>query len=469
MNSLKFKKLFPIIISGVIAVISFLTTFLIAKPLGPVIYGRLQTYVGTIQTLSLVSSLGLNLFFTKKIQFEHNKKGFFTKWFLLMCFWSLIIFPLYFLIAVFWLKTISNHLFILFVCIASFFNGVVIIVSGYYLGNYQPTKSSIFESLIVKLGLFLFSLICVTVLNIVNDFPEYYLIGYLIIYIVLGVYFIIHLFRKTQLKFSKQEILSLASFFALSCTYSLNSSLSKVIGAEFYENYGLVGAYSVSLQIVSIASLFAGVITTMAKPRFASLTFDHEKLFSYYRMITRINAFIVIPFCLGFIIQAKPILQIIGPDYVDYFGILIILCIGTILTNLSGPIGGLLAMAGHEKLELFNGLINFGTFIISAFALKGIGIYGLALANVIAIISTEVMKFIEVKKVYNRYSFTIKNLIHFLIIALISGSVFFVISLIPNIFILFTVDIIVGLGLILAFNIINPNREDKYFFVRRND
>jgi O-antigen/teichoic acid export membrane protein/O-antigen ligase len=464
------NKIVPLVVSALSAVISLLTTYFIAKPLGPTLYGKVQFYVGVASILSVVGSLGLNDFLTKNIQFASDKKGAFSKYILLMALWNTIIFPIYVVIAFFFLKTFEqNWLIILAVGGLSLVLSLLSIVSSYLVGVFKQGKASLLTSLLPKALILTGSIIFIYLFNMTDSFADNYVYFCLSIYAILDISFLVRLLKRTRFKFTKSEIVQLLVFFAIACTYGLNTSLAKVIGSEYYNKMDAVGAYALSAQIVTVATLFSSTITAISKPFFAALKDKPEELMDYFRKVTRINAFIVIPFCMGFIIQASTLLSIFGDDYVPFSAILIILCVSTLIADLAGPNGGLLAMSGHEKLELINGFVNIGTFLGFAFSFKGLGLNGLAWATLASDCATHLLKFIEVWVAYKKCPYNLKLMLHFAILTIISGGVFFLLNLIPNMPIRLFSDAVFGTALIFGFLIINPNKNDKFFFFKRDD
>lgn len=468
MNKLKninFKRVLPLILSAISALVSMLTTFFVAKPLGSERYGQVQFYIGIIQIVSIISSLGLSDFFTKNTQFMDDKKGNFTKYFLLMTIWNIIISPVFFVISFFLLKSFQkNTLIIIIVFLCSLATAICNVIAGFLLGNYKQSKSILVGNLMPKLLLLIFSIFIIFLFSQYDNFHFYYICGYSIIYGCCSIPFLIFNFKKTKFKFTKQEIFSLLSFFALNATYCLNTGLAKVIGSEVYNNFSGVGAYSLSLQIVSIGELFGSVINSMSKPYFSSLSNNKEKLVNYFKKIIRINSFIIIPFCLGLIIQSKSILSFFGESYTPYFLILILLSATSLINTITGPNGSMLAMAGHEKLEAINGICNVSIFVGSAFGFVFLESDGLALAYLLTGVIINIIKIVEVIKIYKINPYNLKLIIHLICIAIVSVGVFFGLDFVPNIYIKLVLDCIIGLVLVICFFIINPNKEDKYFF-----
>lgn len=478
-SKVNWQRILPIIFSALSAVISLLTTFFVAKILKPAAYGEVQGFVGVIQVLSIVAALGLPDFLTKSSQFAENKKAFFSKYFLLVCCWSIIVFPAFFAIAYFLMNMFKNNaILITITALAAFAQCVAMLIGGFYLGIYKQAKGILFESLLPKFLLLILSFGLIFILNAFSnssspyeDFYKYYIYGFFIIYGVISLIFIIILVRKTSFKFSKKEILTILAFFALNATYSLNTALGKVIGSEFY-HVEEVGAFSLSAQLVTLATLFVSVITSMSKPVFSSLANDKEKLILYFQKITRINSFIVIPFCIGFMVQSQSLLSLVDSSYAPYFLLLILMSAGTLFANVTGPNGSMLAMANHERIEIVNGIINIAVFVICAFAFRFLDQYlgggtGLALATLTAVFLVNLVKLIEIRVVYKTNPYPLRLVVHLLILMAVSALAFFLIDLIPNNYVKIAVDCVVGLGLIVGGFVINPNKDDKYFFSNR--
>ena len=467
-GKVNWQKILPIILSALSAALSLMTTLFIARPLGAEEYGKVQFYVGIMQVLSIVTALGLPDFLTKNAQFAQNKKAFFSKYFLLVCCWSIIVYPAFFAVAYFLLSSFAqNALLISITGIASLAQCVCLLISGYFLGTYKQTKSILFGAFFPKLLLFIFAIVLLFGFSMYENFYLPYLYGFLGIYGFIAVIFIFLLVRKTSFKFTKKEIISIISFFALSATYGLNTALGKVIGSEYYNSFAGVGAFSLSAQIVALSNLFTGVITSMSKPVFSSLVGDKEKLILYFKKITRINSYIVIPFCMGFIVQSNFLLSLFGTSYAPFGEILILMSCGALFENITGPNGSMLAMANHEKLEVINGIINIVVFLAGAFAFIFLKSTGLALAILVTALVLNVIKSIEIFVIYRTNPYPLKLIVHLLILIAVSSLTFYLVAFIPNSYALVTVDCVVGIGLIVLAFIVNPNKDDKYFFSNR--
>lgn len=75
-NNLNLEKIGPFIFSGLASLFSILTSLLIARPLGNVLYGQIQYYIGLITTIQAIIKFGIGAIMTKNAQFEKDKKAF---------------------------------------------------------------------------------------------------------------------------------------------------------------------------------------------------------------------------------------------------------------------------------------------------------------------------------------------------------------------------------------------------------
>lgn len=468
-GTINWQRILPILLSALSAGLSLLTTFFIARPLGAEEFGKVQFYVGVIQVLSIATALGLPDFLTKNAQFAQNKKAFFSKYFLLVCCWSIIVYPIFFAVSYFFLHSFEKNIILIVVTgLASFAQCVCMLIGGFFLGIFKQTKAILFENLLPKLVFFLFALALIVVFSIREGFSTYYVYGFLAIYGATSLIFIFSLVRRSSFKFTKKEVISILSFFALSATYGFNTALGKIIGSEYYNSFAGVGAYSLSAQIAILATLFTEVINSMSKPVFSSLANNKEKLINYFQKITRVNSYIVIPFCMGIIVQSKTLLSLFGESYAPFFMILVIMGLGTLLTSITGPNGSMLAMAGHEKLEVMNGIINILIFLIASFSFIFLGSVGLALATFVSLVTVKIIKLIEMWAVYKTNPFPWKLVEHILVLIVASSVAFSIVDRIPNIYVKVGVDCVVGIALIVLNFVVNPYKDDKYFFSNRD-
>ena len=124
-------------------------------------------------------------------------------------------------------------------------------------------------------------------------------------------------------------------------------------------------------------------------------------------------------------------------------------------------------MANHEKLEVVNGIINIVVLLAGAFAFIFLESTGLALAILVTALVLNVIKSIEIFVIYRTNPYPLKLIVHLLILITVSSLAFYLVSYISNSYVLVIVDCVVGISLIVLAFIVNPNKDDKYFFSNR--
>jgi len=445
-------------------------TIFVARPLGATLYGKVQYYVGIINILSMIICFGFPSYLIKSSQFESNHKAFFSKTMFAVDFLSIVIFPCFFLVSYFALSKLGKDpILITALFIASLVQSLGSILASFLLGVKKPSQSIFIDNILPK-GLLLIASMIFIFFGATEDFPTYYIYLYLGIHLACILPFIIKFLSKTKVFFTKKEIISIATFFLISVTYSLNDSIAKVIQGEYSTTFDSVGIFALSTQIISFSTIFSNAITSISRPAFSQLAQagDDEKLIAFYKKILRVNSYIAIPFIVALCVQSLNVLGLFGPSYQAYPFILIIVGIASLFSTITGPSGTMLAMAGHERFELVNGLISLGLFLGFSFWLVNLTIYGLPLAILISTIVVNIIKLIEVNVIYKKIPMDMKTIIHLLVLIVLSLGVFYVLSFISNKLFWIASNLLSGIAIIILFFIVNPNPEDKHFLITVN-
>jgi len=477
-SKINFDRILPILLSALAALFSMLTSLLIAKPLGNELYGVIQYYLGIMTTVSIIVGFGISFVLIKSSQFQDNPKAFFTKYLILFDIISAIGLPIFYLIAYFFLANINQNILLIFMlyggayCTA--YDGLL---GGYLLGTKKATISTAITSFVPKLALFVSSLLILKLLG--NDkLVQYYVPLYFVVYFLSCVPYSLFLIRKTPFKFQKGDLLSVATFFALVATQSLNTSLSKVIQGQYdaYQTesgHSYTGILGLSFQIMSLATLFASTVVTLAQPIFAEINASGNKaqLINQYRTVLRVNSYISIPFCIALMVEVKPVLGIFGQTYSGFENIVFFLLISasTLLSTVCGPCGTLLTFSGHEKIQIINGLVYIGVFVIVGIPLKTLTIYGIPIAYFIATVLVEAAKMVELGVFYKTLPVDLKSVLTLLAIGALSFAIFFGLSFINNFYLWAILNLIIGASFILMCFLLTPFKQDKYFFSKRTN
>jgi len=459
------ESFFSILFSGLAAVISIATTFFIAKPLGTEQYGKIQYWLGIINTLSLFLVFGFPTFFAKNAQFAKDKKAFFSQFFYCIDILSAAILPFFFLICFFGLSGLEKNvllIFILFFC--SFWTAIGAIIGPFLIGDGKPGLGIFLESFLPRFLLFIPSAI-LAAFSLGRELTNLYLYIFLASYSVSYIPFLCLTIRKTKIVFQKEKALPLIVFFILNFSSNIQSNLSKIILGEISKTYDVVGVFSLSLQIITMGTLFSGVITSVSRPTFSRLSQEKDLngLFNFFQKILRINCYIAIPFLMAFVIEAKQVLQLFGTDYAAYPLMMVLLGIAYLLNNISGPVGTMLVMSGHEKLELVNSITSMTIFFVLGIILAHVNVYGLPIAILASSFIAFIQKNIEIRQIFHKNPYTFPLVSHIVLLLAFSGICFYDLTFITSGSYWLIANIVVGLGLIVLFFVSSPQKDYRFF------
>ena len=168
-----------------------------------------------------------------------------------------------------------------------------------------------------------------------------------------------------------------------------------------YETDANIGIYNVALKVAALTSFTLQAINSILAPKLAkSYASDEKALFArLIRFGTRINFFITLVIVAVLIAFRGTILGLFGDEFIVGGIILIILCIGQLINSLSGSVGVILQMTGHQKVHQNIVLIALVLNLILNFTLTPIyGGLGAAIATVISIASWNIIGAVFLKR-----------------------------------------------------------------------
>jgi len=168
------------------------------------------------------------------------------------------------------------------------------------------------------------------------------------------------------------------------------------------------------------------------------------------------------------ITQGSKFLSFFGPSYTIYPYLIIMLAFRSLVADITGPSGTMLSMIGKEKIELINGFINIGTFVLFAFIFSNDEVYGLCFALLLSTIVVNITKYIEIWVLFRKTPLDIKTLITLLVIAVIDFFAIFFLKFIGNMWIWLIVAISVGLLTIGVNFLVSLYRKDLRAFFKIN-
>ena len=452
MKNNRLKNIIIYFLSFVSSAVGIFLNFFLAKVLGAGEFGRIQYLIALSNTSAQVMIFGLNNFLIKEAKNVDQDGQIFNKCFSLYLCIVIFTFPIFYFVLYNYASGLMNSWFLtIVVLIIGILIGSNSLIAAFFQGNGKYHLTIIFENLIPKAAMLFVSIMLLLIMKSQN-FNALYLVFYIVVYFLATIPFIVINFRKINLKFKKEEIITIVFFFGITLTYSLGNNLTKVLQGGLYKNDVALAIISVSLSIVSLVKVFTGVLDSMVKPIFAKKKRENDftGVIGMYRFDTRMNSYVIIPLYIFFCMHSNRFLSLFGTDFMTYPSILLIISLANCIGDITGPNGTMLAMTGKEKWELFNGILYFGFYLACTFIFSFDKVYGLSWALFVATVAVNVAKYIEVWIFYKSPPLDIKTIISLALIVFVNSIIIFLLKFLSfDNFIWFLIGI--GVGVVLVF------------------
>lgn len=173
--------------------------------------------------------------------------------------------------------------------------------------------------------------------------------------------------------------------------------LMALVGA--HEGPVQVGAFRVAIQIVTIIAMILTTVESIVNPQYAGdfRVADHARARRRHRRATLLLLIGAGPPSLVCLLFPDALLSLFGPEFVIGAAALQVLAIGQIVNIATGPIGGMLVMAGRERTSLVLGLIGLVLAIgIASLTIPAYGLTGAAIGHAAGLIFRNVASYILV-------------------------------------------------------------------------
>ena len=190
----------------------------------------------------------------------------------------------------------------------------------------------------------------------------------------------------------------------------LSSAILVVLGwidtfiLGIFESDDVVGIYSVSLKIATLTSFGLQAINSILAPKI-SAAYKQEDMITFKKLIrfsTRLNFLITLLLISVIIIFHCYILEFFGEEFLAGSIILLILCIGQVVNSLSGSVGVILQMTGHQtKFRNFVLIALITNIILNLIFTPIYGAIGIAVSTVISMALWNLLGTIYLKKKLN--------------------------------------------------------------------
>lgn len=453
------------------SVLGFVFSFLAAKFLEADGYGEVNYYLSISSLLTVFITCGGDNFLIKRLQFEADRKSAMARIYFLLLLTSFLTLPIYFLIAYFGLAKLNQNLLIIFtIFIASVAGAFTTIIAAYFTGLSKNQIRTLISGVAPHLGmLFFFAVHYFT--NTLDLFIKLYLIYSTTISLCCVVPFVATHCHRANLKFTKAEITQLLTFALIWICYNTTNPIANVFIGEKYEQFNVVGIFSLSNQLLTVATLANSIIINISYPVFArySKEGDHEKLFRYYQTVTRVNMYISVPFYIAFASEASNLYSFFGESYSGYNLILILLSTSSMIECVTGPSGSVLLMGGKERENLYTAIAKFVVYIGILAVSINYTVYAAPIAAVVGTCVANILKLYFLWKMEGRNYFNLKLILPWLSLCLICFACFYPLSFISNLYIWAVLNCVVGLGLIVCFLLLTPFKADRKFLFRSKD
>lgn len=176
---------------------------------------------------------------------------------------------------------------------------------------------------------------------------------------------------------------------------------SDILFVSYFLGNAAAGKYAAAAKMAMIVTLGLSVIDYVYIPKIAAM-WESKKLIGLQQMIREASKqilIITIPIVLVLILAGKWLLGLFGQSFSASYIPLVILVCGQLINALTGMVGGLLMMTGHQRKFLFFYFISFCLQAILNFVLiPKYGIVGASIASASAIVFLNGVAYLYVKR-----------------------------------------------------------------------
>jgi len=388
---------------------SYLFTYFVAKEYGAEVNGLLTISFTVILLVSVIGRFGTDL---NIIRFYANSKnrdnqGVFLKTlmvvFLFSSFLALIVF--YFKdqlsFNIFKMPNLEGYFFWIALTIPLW--SLIINFGGFFRAQKKNTLYAFFNNpgrFILSLTIFLLLIFNYQKGNLLPIKAHFY--GILVLFIICIFFYASYLSRPSiQFKGRVNNFIRDSLPMMVSETISLFLIFIDTIILGLFENEETVGIYNVSFKIAALTVFTLQAFNSILAPKIAK-SFSEENYADAQKMIklsTNFNFYITLSIVFVIFIFNKQLLFIFGEEFVSGYTVLLILSIGQLINSLSGSVGVILQMSGHQKV--YRNLIIFAlaiNFILNLILTPIYGAIGTATATVVSLSLWNILGALYIKK-----------------------------------------------------------------------
>lgn len=206
---------------------------------------------------------------------------------------------------------------------------------------------------------------------------------------------------EVDAEYDRKLWLSVSSVLLLTTLLDLILKQSDILMVGYFLGNTKAGVYSVAAKLATLAGLGLAVADYVIMPKISSL-YESKQLGKLQQTI-RAAAFqilsISLPVIAGLMIFGKFILNFFGKTYQEAYFPLLVLLIGQFINAITGMVGGLMTMTGHQRqFFIFYFLAILLQFGLNVVLIKQLGIIGASLGTSLAMIFLNVCAYRFVKR-----------------------------------------------------------------------
>ncbi len=160
-----------------------------------------------------------------------------------------------------------------------------------------------------------------------------------------------------------------------------------------------VALYFAAIRTSLLITISLGAFNAILAPMVASSWHkgDIKGLESAFRIATKWTWLLVLPISAATLLIRQDLMLLFGEEFAAAGTILLVVLLGRMVNGLTGGVGRLLMMTGHERTELINSMVSIFTVVVGTiWAANEYGIIGAAAVNASVIITINLVKLIQV-------------------------------------------------------------------------
>jgi len=186
-----------------------------------------------------------------------------------------------------------------------------------------------------------------------------------------------------------RQLLQTANPMALTAIIGIAMSFSETVLLGVFRSASEVGVYAAALRLALLVNFVLVAFNSILAPKFATMFHQKnideiEKLVAKSIMLMLVLTLPVFTVC---IFMPEYILQLFGAEFAIGSIALIILALGQLVNVMTGPVGILLLMTGHERRMRKNSIISAGLGLLAGLLfIPYFGVNGAALSAVVGIL-----------------------------------------------------------------------------------